>query len=154
MPRPTCSDSSTAIRCASRANTACASIAERKYFPSSDSSASSTWRRSASPTSTCLPVTVSCMAVHHPSLRGAALAMFPANDGYDPERDQAANPELQGHLLVAATLHRGRDAHRLPVFRDGAARNFDAVPLQQLDDLLVRQRIVGRLAVDQAANAE
>src|SRR5690242_1498126 len=57
-------------------------------------------------------------------------------------------------LLLAAALHRGGDAQRLAVLRDRAARDVDAVLLEDLDDLLVGEHVVDRLAVDQRLDAE
>ena len=55
-------------------------------------------------------------------------------------RDRTARSQNQ-HFFAAA-LHRGWDAHRLAVFRDGAAGDVDAFRLQQLDDPLVGQGFV------------
>src|SRR5262249_43575972 len=53
----------------------------------------------------------------------------------------------EGSLLLAPALDRGRDLHRLAVFRNGAARDVDAGGTQLLDDAVVRQDAVGGLAI-------
>src|SRR5262244_4434848 len=58
----------------------------------------------------------------------------------------------EGNLLLAPTLHRGRDLHRLTVFRDGAAGDVDPGGAQLLDDGVVGQYAVRGLAVDQLAD--
>jgi hypothetical protein len=56
-------------------------------------------------------------------------------------------------LLFAAALHRGGNAHRLAIFRDGAARDVDAGLAQLLDDGVVRQDVARLLRIDQLADA-
>src|SRR5579872_1327045 len=154
MPRPIWIARSAWIKCRSRVNTACASIALPKYFSRIAPRLSSTCARSAPPTSTPLPVTVSCIA--QPFLLSDRRD---ANSG-DWEwsrRGQAArslNQRLHDEKLFAPPLHRRGNAHRFAVFRDGAAGDIDALLLQQLDDLLVRQGAFGRFGIDQALDAE
>ena len=50
-------------------------------------------------------------------------------------------------MLVAPTLDRRRNAHRLAIFGDGAARNVDAGVAQLIDDGIVRQHVFSALSV-------
>src|SRR5260370_458165 len=56
--------------------------------------------------------------------------------------------------VFAAALHRGGNAHCLAVLRHGAASDIDALRLEQFDDPLVRQGLVRRLALNEAADAK
>src|SRR5579863_1571737 len=152
MPRPTRIEMSARSRCASLAKTTCASMAVRKYLPRIASRLVSTWPRRAPPTSTCLPVTVRCIA----RLTLPAGALPPAAKRGNAGRSGQAETRRPSRRerLFAAALHRGRDAHHVAILRHRAPGDVDALLLQQFDDALVGQRFAGRLAVDHALDAE
>src|SRR5215207_8106893 len=56
-------------------------------------------------------------------------------------------------VLLPPPLHRRGDAHRLPVFCDGAAGDVDTGFTQLVDDGVVRQRLARALGVDQLLDA-
>jgi len=56
-------------------------------------------------------------------------------------------------VLLAPTLHRGRDPHRLAILRHGAARNIDPGVAQLLHDAVVRQNRLRVLGNDQLLDA-
>src|SRR5947209_9318241 len=55
----------------------------------------------------------------------------------------------RGGLFFAAALDRGRDPHRLAIFRHSAPRNVDARLAQTIHDGVVGQDILRALRVDQ-----
>ena len=61
--------------------------------------------------------------------------------------------DTRRHLLLAAALHRGRNAQRLAIFGDGAAGDVDAVALQVFDELVVGQHRLRHFRVDELADA-
>src|SRR5262249_57059416 len=58
-----------------------------------------------------------------------------------------------GDALEPPALHRGGNAQCLAIFRDRAARDVDAVALEPLNDLVVRQHIASGLGIDHLADA-
>ena len=60
---------------------------------------------------------------------------------------------LRRRLLLAPPLDRRRDAHRLTVFRHGPPGDVDARVAKNLDDRVVRENGVRRLAINEAADA-
>src|SRR6202171_2532639 len=72
-------------------------------------------------------------------------------DGINPvslERD-ALNARAHRSLLLAPALHRGRYAHRLAIFGDGAARDLDSSAAQPFHDGVVREHRPRALGIDE-----
>src|SRR6185437_3142165 len=146
-----------------RQKTTCASIALSKYRSTMVAVALSTWPRKESPTSICLPVTVTCMGsttwekplckTRRPSKNRASYDLRP----WEPSRGGTiARGDVtvsQGERTLAPALHRGGDAHSLAVFGDCAPRNVDALFEQDLDDAIIGKHVV-RLGLDERLDAE
>src|SRR5690242_11016541 len=78
--------------------------------------------------------------------RGSRLRLLP-----EPARShQAAWNSSRGSQAFAHP--RGQDAELVAVLGDRAAGDLDALPLEQLDDLLIGQRILRRLIVHELLN--
>ena len=67
-------------------------------------------------------------------------------DGRTGKRRRQAAPQAQP--TKAATLGRRGYAHGLAILGDGAARDLDALALQQVDDAIVGQWRAGALGTD------
>src|ERR1700758_4278645 len=138
MPRPIWIARSARIRGLSRVKTACASIALPKYLPRIEPRLVSMCWRNAPPTSTPLPVTVSCIT--QPFCYRCCRDANSGNWECSHPGQAAAHSQsrrLHDEKLLAPTLHRGGNAHRLAVFGDRTPGDIDPLLLQQLDDLFV-----------------
>src|SRR6202041_1415989 len=117
-------------------STTSASPPRSKYLPMLVRISSEMRVISASPTATCLPETWTCIS----------LSTRREPDGVKRPFDGASGGLAQ-HPLA---LHRGRYAHRLPVFGDGAAGDVDAGFLQDIDDGVVGMHVLfAPVGVDQ-----
>src|SRR6185312_11885071 len=117
-----------------RQKTTCASIALSKYRSTMVAVVLSTWPRKESPTSICLPVTVTCMGsttwekppckTRRPSIKPGLLMTLGRGS-----RQGAPQPHVtmsQRERPLAPALHRGWDSHGLSVLGHGAPRDVDA----------------------------
>src|SRR5262245_54707851 len=59
----------------------------------------------------------------------------------------------QGKTLVPPALDRGWNVQRIPVFGDRPPRHLDALAVQDVDDPVVGQNVIGRFVVDQRLDA-
>ena len=51
--------------------------------------------------------------------------------------------------LIAAALNGRRNAHRLAIFRDRSAGDFDALASQAVDKLIVGEDVIGAFRIDE-----
>src|SRR6185437_13846570 len=129
----TCRVASAFCRSFSTVRTQCTSITCSKCRPIR-SSFFSTYPRRAGVTSTWWPVTLSCIAVSFSGVGADIISIT-----IDSHLAQARAPALVG----------GRNAHRLAVFRDGAACDGNAFRREQLGDAAIAQRRFRLLVLDQ-----
>src|SRR5512138_1643699 len=85
MPRPTCAEITARYRCASRESVTVTSSASPKYLSRIRERLSSTCVRSASPTSSCFPLTESCITAFLEFERGG---LPPTQHALYPRRAQ------------------------------------------------------------------
>ena len=83
------------------------------------------------------------------TLAGALMASFPDLPCRRDPSTQSGKPLLILHPALMRTV---RDAHVLPVFRDRAASDLDALRLQDAGDLLVGERPGWIFFVDELLN--
>src|SRR6266568_514265 len=65
----------------------------------------------------------------------------------------ASKRRMHRGLLLAPALHRGRDAHRLPILGDGAPGDLDSGPAQFFFDRVVREHLARALGLDEPLDA-
>src|SRR5271154_3093810 len=113
-----------------------ASPPRSKYLPMLVRRSSDIRVRSASPTSTCLPETWTCMTLTTRRPPGGVK--------------RSKTPDLAQLAQQPLAFHRRGNAHRLAVFRHRAAGDIDPGDLQQVDDGIVGVNVgVAALGVDQ-----
>src|SRR5579859_925631 len=119
-----------------------------KYLPMLEEISAETRERRASPTSTCLPVTWTCMGR---STRPGGEGVNQTGGDFRLSRERRNRGVRSGRFLEpAAALHRGGNAHGLAVFGDRATGDVDAGFLEDIDDRVVGMDVaLAGLGVDQ-----